>query len=344
MKRLFIFIACLLLAAMITGGWWLGNDMEEYFHTPIQSSQAPFTYTIIPGTSFQAVLKELHERKILGKPYYLYYLAKKQGVTNKIKAGEYHIHAQITPKELLNLLVSGRVIQYSLTLIEGWSFKQVMQAVKNNGALTQTLADAEAQTILSALDLVAPSPEGLFLAETYHFPADTTDTEFLRRANRALTEVLNQEWKNRSQGLPYLNSYDALIMASIIEKETARADERARIAGVFVRRLNINMKLQSDPTVIYAMGERYRGNIRKKHLSIDSPYNTYVYKGLPPTPIALVGREAIHVALQPENGKELYFVARGDGSHQFSETLPQHNRAVAKYQLKKNKHVQQSHK
>lgn len=177
--------------------------------------------------------------------------------------------------------------------------------------------------------------EGLFYPDTYHFPRGTTDVAFLRRSHEALLQVLKEEWQSRDEGLPYQSPYEALIMASLIEKETALASERGQIAGVFVRRLQRGMLLQTDPTVIYAMQESFDGNIRRKDLQIDSPYNTYVYAGLPPTPIALVGREAIFAAMQPEEGKTLYFVAKGDGSHHFSETLQEHNRAVAKYQLGK---------
>jgi UPF0755 protein len=188
---------------------------------------------------------------------------------------------------------------------------------------------------MSAIGYPDIAAEGQFFPDTYHFPAGTTDIEFLRRANQMLLQVLNEEWQQRTANLPYQTSYDALIMASIIEKETGRADEREKIAGVFVLRLKQDMKLQTDPTVIYAMGTAYNGNIRRKDLEIDSPYNTYRYKGLPPTPIALAGREAIYAALHPEDGKALYFVSRGDGSHYFSNTLKEHNKAVAKYQLKK---------
>lgn len=334
MKRLFILIACLLTVAVIVAGWWLKNDMDEYLHTPLQISQAPVRYVVKSGASFRSILKDLHARKIIATPGYLHYAARKSGRASKIKAGEYHIHDRITPEELLDLLVSGRVIQYSLTLIEGWSFIQVMETIANSDVLIHTLSDSHAQTLSSVLGLMQSSPEGLFLAETYHFPAGTTDLAFLNRAHQALMDVLDAEWENRAPELPYRGPYEALIMASIIEKETALSNERAKVAGVFIRRLNRGMKLQADSTVIYAMGDMYNGNIRKKDLSLNMPHNTYVHKGLPPTPIALVGSEAIRAAVHPESGKALYFVARGDGSHQFSETLREHNRAVVKYQLK----------
>jgi len=337
MKRIVIFSLGFIVSAILAAAWWLQQDMDEYLHTPVQLPGITLSYSVQNGTSFQSLLDDLQSKGIITKPWYLDYVARKSGRANKIKAGEYLLHQQMTPLDLLDLLVSGRVIQYSLTLIEGWTFRQVMEAISHHPHLVSTLEDASTQTVLTALDLPESSAEGLFLPETYHFPAVTTDIEFLGRAYQTLMQVLNEEWETRKQGLPYKTPYEALIMASLIEKETAKASERAKIAGVFVRRLKKNMKLQTDPTVIYAMGVNYNGNIRKKDLFIDSPYNTYRYKGLPPTPIALVGREAIHAALHPEQGTALYFVSRGDGSHYFSETLSEHNKAVLKYQLKRGR-------
>jgi UPF0755 protein len=201
--------------------------------------------------------------------------------------------------------------------------------------LIKTLSDTDGKTVMSALGYPEVHPEGRFFPDTYHFPSGMTDIEFLQRAYDTMVAVLDEEWQQKAEGLPYKTADEALIMASIIEKETAVASERVTIAGVFVRRLQKGMKLQTDPTVIYAMGENYNGNIRRKDLKTDSPYNTYVVAGLPPTPIALPGVEAIHAALHPEQGETLYFVAKGDGSHYFSKTLKEHNRAVAKYQLGK---------
>ena len=210
-----------------------------------------------------------------------------------------------------------------------------MNEVSSNGTLVQTLANVDSETVMTALAYPEVHPEGRFFPDTYHFPIGMTDIEFLRRAYVKMARVLEEEWQQREAGLPYKTSDEALIMASILEKETAVAEERAAIAGVFVRRLQKGMKLQTDPTVIYAMGDDYHGNIRRKDLKIDSPYNTYFYVGLPPTPISLPGVEAIHAALHPEDGETLYFVAKGDGSHYFSKTLKEHNRAVARYQLGK---------
>lgn len=213
----------------------------------------------------------------------------------------------------------------------------MIQAIHATDLIEHTLLSDEPENIMIELGYAGNVAEGLFFPDTYNFPKGTTDKAFLQRAYQRLHDILDEEWQARAENLPYKTAYEALIMASIIEKETGLASERSTIAGVFVRRLNKKMKLQTDPTVIYAMGKQFNGNIRKKDLDIDSPYNTYRYKGLPPSPIALVGREAIHAALHPEKGKSLYFVAKGDGSHYFSETLKEHNRAVAKYQLNKSK-------
>ena len=202
-----------------------------------------------------------------------------------------------------------------------------------HSALIHTLVDTDPAVIATQMDYLKTSPEGQFYPDTYHFPRGTTDLDFFRRAFDLMQQVLAEEWQQRQTGLPYTTLYQALIMASIIENETADPSERDRIAGVFVRRLQQGMKLQTDPTVIYAMGSAYNGNIRKQDLYLDSPFNTYVYSGLPPTPIAAPGRDAIRAALQPAAGEEVYFVARGDGTHQFSATLEEHNRAVRLYQL-----------
>jgi len=237
--------------------------------------------------------------------------------------------------------VAGKVKQHALTLIEGWSFAQLLNAVKNNQILQQSADLIDGQRLMAILQNPDFSPEGQFFPDTYHFPRGTTDIQFLQRVYDKMQLVLAEEWEQRSENLPYQSPYEALIMASLIEKETALPEERGDVAGVFVRRLQRGMKLQTDPAVIYAMGDQYGGKLLRKDLDIDSPYNTYVYAGLPPTPIALAGRESLRAALHPEEGNTLYFVARGDGSHQFSETLDEHNKAVARYILGKQNNEKQ---
>ncbi len=291
------------------------------------------TYTIKPGMNLKQVGQDLTQQGVLDHPYYIILEGRLQGSDSRLKAGEYLLKPGVTQRQLLEQFVAGKVVQHSLTLIEGWSFRQLMNEVSSNGTLVQTLANVDSKTVMTALAVPEVHLEGRFYPDTYHFPIGMTDIEFLHRAYVKMTRVLDEEWQQREAGLPYKTSDEALIMASIIEKETAIAEERAAIAGVFVRRLQKGMKLQTDPTVIYAMGDDYQGNIRRKDLKIDSPYNTYFYVGLPPTPIALPGIESIHAALHPDDGETLYFVAKGDGSHYFSKTLKEHNRAVARYQL-----------
>jgi UPF0755 protein len=236
--------------------------------------------------------------------------------------------------EILAVMVEGKSRQYSITFPEGWSFKQILQEIQNNPFISKTLDTQDSQKIMTLLDSDYKHPEGLFFPETYFFNKNTTDLALLKRAYSKMQLVLNQEWNNKEQNLPFENAYQALILASIVEKETGAKSERPQIAGVFIRRLKIGMLLQTDPTVIYGMGESYKGNIRYKDLRQKTPYNTYIIKGMPPTPIAMPGKAAIQAVLHPEKGKSLYFVSRGDGSHVFSATLREHNNAVNKFQRK----------
>jgi UPF0755 protein len=252
-----------------------------------------------------------------------------------LHGGEYRLEPGMTVNELFEAWVSGKVVQYSLTLVEGWNIRQLRAALGAEDKLEQTLAGVDDAELMRRVGEPGMHPEGRFFPDTYRFVRGMRDIDLLIQANRRLRQVLAEEWKARATGLPYKNEYEALIMASIIEKETGVPAERGQIAGVFVRRLEKRMRLQTDPTVIYGMGERYAGKIRRSDLREATPYNTYTISGLPPTPIAMVGREAIHAALQPEPGKTLYFVARGDGSHVFSATLEEHLRAVRQYQLKR---------
>jgi UPF0755 protein len=327
----------LFILSFITGGLtagWFWRDMQAQLDAPTNiTAPNSLTYTIKPGMSLKQLAQDLTQQGILDHPYYFMLEGRLQGSESRIKAGEYLLKPGVTQRQLLAQFVAGKVVQHSLTLIEGWSFRQLMNEVSSNGTLVQTLANVDSKTVMTALAVPKVAPEGRFYPDTYHFPIGMTDVEFLQRAYVKMTRVLEEEWQQREAGLPYMNSDEALIMASIIEKETAIAEERAAIAGVFVRRLQKGMKLQTDPTVIYAMGDGYHGNISRKDLKIDSPYNTYSNVGLPPTPIALPGVEAIHAALHPEDDETLYFVAKGDGSHYFSKTLKEHNRAVARYQL-----------
>ncbi len=334
-KRLLRLTSLILFFSIITG-FLFYLDYQKFLKTPL-NIESDFIFTIDSGMSFSDLNKKLKSENIIEKKQYLEILARHSKRANKIKSGEYNLTPETLPDELLNLFVSGKVVQYSLTLVEGWQIHEMLEAIKLNDVLEKKLSSYNPDNLMQELGYSETVAEGLFFPDTYHFPKGTSDVDFLKRSYQRLHNILNEEWQNRAPNLPYQRPYEALIMASIIEKETGLASEREAIAGVFVRRLNKNMKLQTDPTVIYAMGRQFNGNIRKKDLDIDSPYNTYRYKGLPPSPISIVGREAIYAALHPEDGKALYFVAKGDGSHYFSENLAEHNRAVVKYQLKKGK-------
>ena len=262
-------------------------------------------------------------------------LGRDMDAARRLQAGEYILQQGLTPQTLLQQLVDGKVTQYELTLIEGHSFREMLLRIRDDPVLTQTLTNETDAGIMEKLGHPDQHPEGRFLPDTYYFTRGMTDIDFLARAWQAMHDQLTLAWEEREAGLPFETPDEALILASIVEKETGAVEERPIIAGVFVRRLQKGMRLQTDPTVIYGMGEAYDGNIRKRDLLKDTPYNTYTRAGLPPTPIAMPGVDAIHAVLHPAKGKSLYFVAMGEGKHYFSNTLKQHNLAVDKFQKKK---------
>jgi len=333
--RLFRLAGLLLLLASFAGAW-LAMDFDSFRSTPLATGDEAIPLLIKPGSSFRTVAAELHKRGILKHPLYLVVLARWQGIDGKIKAGEYAIEPGTTPEQLLQQLTEGQVLQYALTLIEGETFRDMMLRIATAPALEQTLENHDGDTVMQAIGYPGLHPEGRFLPETYHYPRGTRDVDVLRRAFHDMQDFLDAEWVKREADLPLKTPYEALILASIVEKETGLASERPQIAGVFIRRLRKGMRLQTDPTVIYGIGETFDGDIRFRDLRKDTPYNTYTRAGLPPTPIAMPGKDAIHAVLHPAPGDSLYFVARGDGSHQFSATLGAHNRAVDKYQRKRH--------
>lgn len=319
---------------VVLAGSWFYQDAQKQLNIPLKIA-GPEYFSIEPGMSLLAVAGEVAARGWFDYPFYLQLEGKIRGVDGLIKAGQYQVGPGATASSLLEMIVAGRVSQHALTIVEGWTFPQIMAAVHESRYIRRQLSSTRPERVMSEIGYPGYHAEGRFFPDTYYFPAETTDVDFLRRAFRQMEAVLSEEWDKRMKGVPYRLPYEALIMASLIEKETAVPDERRRIAGVFLRRLEQNMKLQTDPTVIYALGENYDGDIRRRDLGFDSPYNTYRYKGLPPTPIAAPGRASIRAALQPEPGTALYFVATGEnGRHYFSDTLAEHNRAVAKYQLR----------
>lgn len=332
----FVFISILFVLAACFVAW---RDAEYLLKLPLPI-QGKQLIEIESGSTLSASLKQLADKTFLEPRRLLIYLklyARLSGKADQIKAGEYELQPGMNSLDLLSMLVSGKAMLHEIQLIEGWNFKQILAAVKANPNLVHTLETSEPTAIMQAIDQETLHPEGRFFPDTYRFTKETTDVAFLRRAFSTMQIVLNQEWAQREPDLPYKSPLEALIMASIVEKETGAASERAQIAGVFVRRLLLGMRLQTDPTVIYGMGERFNGNLRRADLLADTPYNSYTRKGLPPTPICSPGRAAIHAALHPAEGKTLFFVARKDGTHQFSETLRQHNNAVRQFQLKKSR-------
>ncbi|MCB1736776.1 MAG: endolytic transglycosylase MltG [Gammaproteobacteria bacterium] len=335
LKRTLLISVLVAVLAAIAAGLWLNQRYEHFLATPLAVPEAGVDYTLKPGTSLRAVAADLVRRGWLTEALQLRWLARQEKLGTRIRAGEYFVPVGTTPRQFLDILISGRERQYAITLLEGWNIRELRAAVAADSILEQTLKDVSNDALMRALGKPGLHPEGRFLPDTYHFPRGEKDIDLYRRALVAMDNVLAEEWDARAPDLPLKTPDEALTLASIVEKETGAAAERPEIAGVFIRRMRIGMLLQTDPTVIYGMGERFDGNIRRRDLRTDTPYNTYTRKGLPPTPIAMPGRAAIHAALHPADGKALYFVARGDGTHQFSATLEEHNAAVRKYQLRR---------
>ena len=320
-------LAILGLVAVAGYGAW-------YAMTPVKTAALPVEFEIPAGIGLRGAARRLEQAGIEVRRVPFEMLARALGTTQDIKAGYYRISAPMTPREILDKLERGDVVQSEVLLVEGWTFAQLRAALDASDALrhdSSGLADAE---ILERIGATERHPEGLFFPDTYLFARGSSDLAVLRRAYRVMQERLEQEWVRRAPDAPYKTSYEALIMASIVEKETGREAEREQIAGVLVNRLRMRMALQVDPTVIYGLGESFDGNLKKVHLKTDGPYNTYTRAGLPPTPIAMPGLASLRATLQPAKVDALYYVSRGDGTSEFSRTLQEHNRAVAKYQLK----------
>lgn len=328
--RLFAILVFLAAVAAGLAAW----DYNAFLTQPVSITEDT-EFVVEKGWSARRVSRELVKQQVIKKPYWLDLHARLEKKASSIKVGEYTLTPGLTPPELLTLLQTGQSRQYSLSVIEGSTFKQVKQKLAGAANLQATLAGVTDAELMAAIGKEGVHPEGQFFSDTFSFPKGTSDLDFLRRASDTLDKVLQEEWDQRQPDLPLKSPYEALILASIVEKETAVAAERPLIAGVFLSRIRKKMRLQTDPTVIYGMGENYDGNIRRSDLTTDTPYNTYTRGGLPPTPIAMVGREAIHAVMHPEATTALYFVAKGDGTHKFSETNEEHNAAVRKYQLKK---------
>jgi UPF0755 protein len=324
-----------LLLAFIGIATWFWHDFTRFGTTPLRVSETGESVEIGRGTSFKDIVHQLRGQGLsTAAPLYWRLLAERMHVSGRLHAGEYAIEPGITPQQLLTNMAEGKVLQRDVTIVDGWTFRDVLQALAKADELKHDTVGLDDATIMQKIGASGEKPEGRFLPETYAYVKGDSDLDVLRRAHDAMVKTLNTLWAQRDPNVPLATPYDALILASIVEKETGRADERQRVAGVFVRRLQKSMLLQTDPSVIYGMGASYTGTIHKVDLTTDTPYNTYTRPGLPPTPIAMPGKLSIEAALHPASGEDLYFVAKGDGTHIFASTLDEQNRNVACYQLK----------
>jgi UPF0755 protein len=334
--RLIVFLVILSAITGLIANNWLHNAENR-----VVTFQAR-NIIVANGATMRGFADQLVADGLLNEPWSFRFWARYRGLSSSLKTGEYQIPADATMNELLLLVTSGQVIDYPVTFIEGWSFKQLRAVLAKQNQLKHVIDKLDNQSLMKAIGAEGIHPEGRFYPDTYHYTASMTDLDILRQAYNKMDKFIEAEWQKRDENLPLKNRDQALTLASIIEKETGAEIERPLIAGVFINRLRKGMLLQTDPTVIYGMGDSYNGNIRRKDLHRDTPYNTYTRAGLPPTPIAMPGGEAIKATLHPAQTNALYFVAKGDGTHYFSATLREHNNAVNKYQIKRRKNYTSS--
>ncbi|MFZ6845074.1 endolytic transglycosylase MltG [Undibacterium sp. RuTC16W] len=321
-----LFLLAILLGGFATGGmiYWVGQ--------PIHDGSEAIDFNVKSGSSVRSAGKQMQEAGVPLNPWLFEILARATGKANKLKAGSYDIEAGKTPMDLLDKLVNGDFSFASLSIIEGWTFQQMRKVINSHPSIKHNTVNMSDRELMLKVDADFAQPEGLFFPDTYLFAKGSNDLEIYQQAHASMLKKLNEAWANRNTLLPYKTAYEALTMASIIEKETGQKAERTLIASVFINRLRTGMLLQTDPTVIYGMGDQYKGKIRKHDLLTDTPYNTYTRAGLPPTPIALPGIASLTAAFNPAKSDALYFVAKGDGTSHFSDNLTEHNRAVNKYQ------------
>ena len=323
-KRFILLALCMTLLVAAELAWFAFGAVS------LRSDPADFS--INPGSTLRSATRQIVDSGVELSTWRFNLLGRLLGRAGAIKAGSYEISRGTTPLALLSKLTSGEVTQDEVLLIERWNFRQLRTALNAHSAVRHDSADWTDAEIMAKLGAAGRSPEGLFFPDTYLFGKGASDLDILKRAYKAMQRQLDTGWQQRAPALPYRSAYEALIMASVIEKETGQAGDRALIGGVFVNRLRLGMMLQTDPSVIYGMGEQFDGNLRKKDLLRDTPHNTYTRAGLPPTPISMPGQASLQAALNPAKTTALYFVARGDGSSEFSRTLAEHERAVNKYQ------------
>jgi UPF0755 protein len=319
-----------LLAGAALAGW-----VAYFAYTPVTLPATPYDFTVRPGSGLKAVARQLANDGVLLEGETFWIVGRLTGKARAIQAGTYRLDRPMTPIEIIDKLARGDVLFAEMTFVEGTTLRQWLAQLAAQPLVKHTAAGKSEAELRAALGNGTEPLEGWFFPDTYRFAPGVPDVEILKRAHAAMKKRLAEAWEARDPGVPLKTPYDALILASIIEKETGQASERPTIASVFANRIKRGMRLQTDPTVIYGMGERYDGNIRKRDLTTDTPWNTYTRDGLPPTPIAMPGAGSLKAALNPAETGFLYFVGRGDGSHEFTRTLEEHNRAVAKYQLGK---------
>ena len=324
MRRFFTWMVLLALLAAGAGAWWL--------NAPLPMGNAALELEVEPGTTPRGVARSVEAAGVRVDARLLYAWFRLSGQDRQIRAGNYELPPGTTPRSLLQKLVRGEESLRALTLVEGWNFRQVRAALAADESLRHDSAALSEADLMAQLERPGVHPEGRFFPDTYTFAKGSSDLAVLRRALHAMDRRLEAAWGQRASDTPLKSADEALILASIVEKETGRASDRAQIAGVFANRLRIGMLLQTDPTVIYGLGEKFDGNLRRRDLQADTPWNTYTRAGLPPTPIAMPGKASLLAAVQPERTQALYFVAKGDGTSQFSESLQDHNRAVNRYQ------------
>ena len=330
MRALRIGLLLAILLAAAAGGW-----LYTFAHRAYEPPAQPYEFTVRSGAGLKAVSRQLAAEGLLPEGESLWILARVTGRKATVQAGTYRLAGPTTPLELLDKLSRGDVVLAETRFIEGTTFRQWLAVVAAQARLRMTLGGKTPEEIAKLLGIEQASPEGWLFPDTYRYAPGVTDLDLLRLAYQRMKRRLDEAWKARPADLPLKTPYEALILASIVEKETGTAEERPRIAAVFYNRMRRGMRLQTDPTVIYGMGERYDGNIRKRDLTTDTPWNTYTRDGLPPTPIAMPGAASLAAVFAPAAVDDLYFVGKGDGTHQFSRTLEDHNRAVVKYQLKR---------
>ena len=334
-----LLLLCSLLA--IATGIYAWFYWQEWMQKPLPIPKEGITVTLEKGQTLGHLLNDLSRQQLLAYPKPLRWYAQAQNKT-KVHQGEYFLQPGITPEGLLEKLNKGEVVLYQITFLEGWTIKQVLSALAAKDKIKPDSKNLTLDEIAKKLGIKNNHLEGWIFPDTYTFSRNTSDLDLLQQAHNKMRQLLDEKWQTRAEHLPYKTAYEALIMASIIEKETGHSSERNQIAGVFVRRLQQGIRLQTDPTVIYGMGDAYKGKIRRKDLNTPTPHNTYTNTGLPPTPIAIPSLASIEAALHPAEGNALYFVAKGDGTSEFSATLQEHNAAVRRFQLKRRQDYRSS--